>query len=122
MPVENVGSNAQSIFDLRLLPRIAGRKVYAFLGKLELALKYSENAMSAYHGDAKEGAREARALLASAAADPLTRRGWAVPRVPKIREMVGGREGCVSYVIEKVIENIVLGLQVQSTSMPRKQR
>lgn len=80
------------------LRAVKNRKVYTLLGKLESSMKRSEDVMSAYHRDADEGAREARALLASAAANPQSHRVLAVPRVPNVQRLVGGRKGCVPHV------------------------
>lgn len=63
-------------------------QVYSLLGKVDLLLKRREDVLRTYHREAEEGAREARALLASAAAqhDPTS-------RPPNIRQLIGGREG-----------------------------
>ncbi|CAN0488957.1 unnamed protein product [Ectocarpus sp. 12 AP-2014] len=69
------------------------QQVYGLLGKLDLLLKRREDVLWAYHREAEEGAREARALLASAAAQHHPGQAWGVSRPPNVRQLIGGREG-----------------------------
>lgn len=80
---------------VRLLSLILShiRQVYSLLGKLDLLLKRREGVLRAYHREAEEGAREARALLASAASQHDPNHAWGVSRPPNIRQLIGGREG-----------------------------
>lgn len=68
-------------------------QVYSLLGRLDLLLKRREDVLRAYHREAEEGAREARALLASAKAQHHPGQAWGVPRPPNIRQILGRREG-----------------------------
>ncbi len=67
--------------------------MYSLLGRLDLLLKRREDVLRAYHREAEEGAREARALLASAKAQHHPGQAWGVPRPPNIRQILGRREG-----------------------------
>ncbi|CAM9695254.1 unnamed protein product [Ectocarpus fasciculatus] len=69
------------------------QQVYGLLGRLDLLLKRREDVLWAYHREAEEGAREARALLASAAAQHHPGQAWGVSRPPNVRQLIGGREG-----------------------------
>lgn len=76
------------------------RQVYTLLGKLDLTLRRRENTMSAYRREAEEGAREARALLAAAAAQHQReqgRTGTSEDGSSRARHdlgpLIGGREG-----------------------------
>ncbi|CAN0351492.1 unnamed protein product, partial [Ectocarpus sp. 8 AP-2014] len=69
------------------------QQVYGLLGKLDLLLKRREDVLWAYHREAEEGAREARALLASAAAQHHPGQAWGASRPPNVRQLIGGREG-----------------------------
>lgn len=77
----------------RTLKHRTHRQVYGLLGKLDLLLKRREDVLWAYHREAEEGAREARALLASAAAQHHPGQAWGVSRPPNVRQLIGGREG-----------------------------
>ncbi|CAM9874190.1 unnamed protein product, partial [Scytosiphon promiscuus] len=69
------------------------QQVYALLGRLDLLLKRCEDVLFTYHREAAEGAREARALLALAAAQHHPGQAWGVSRPPDSRPLIGGREG-----------------------------
>ncbi|CAM9437359.1 unnamed protein product, partial [Hapterophycus canaliculatus] len=69
------------------------QQVYALLGRLDLLLKRREDILSTYHREAAEGAQEARALLALAAAQHHPGQAWGMCRPPNVRPLIGGREG-----------------------------
>lgn len=78
---------------LKPVNRLTRGQVYALLGKLDLLLKRREDVLGAYHREAEEGAREARALLASAAAQHSPDQAWGMSRPRNVRQLIGAREG-----------------------------
>lgn len=80
--------------------------MYSLLGKLDLTLKKREDSLLAYRMEAEEGAREARALLAAAAAQH--RRECGGNRgVSSNRPLLGSREGWVCRFVSTVDDLLV---------------